>query len=356
MARQAAPRRTARCSAAWRARGGRRRRCRGGGSRGAAGLGGADAGRAREHRAGARAPPARPARGGVRDRRRRDREAARARARRDRCRGRDGALRRRRGPPLVRAHDDGEHAAPDRAHRPPAARRRRADHELQHATAERRLEGVPRGLLRECGRREALGAHTGVRLALRAARCRGGRAARRAQRRAGHRRRGGRAARRARGRRPRQLHRLGGDGPLDQRDGRTAAGEGLPRAGREERARGLRRRGSRRRRALGARRPRSRTRASGAPSASRLVVFDAVYEEFRDRLVAGGEGAARRAGDQRGEPRAHPGGRRASRRRRRACALRRRAARGRRLAPRADRARGRAPPTPRSRAPSSSAR
>ena len=81
---------------------------------------------------------------GVRDRGRGDGEAARARSRRDRRGGRDGALHRRRGPTLVRPDDDGEHGAPHGAHGAAAARRRRADHELQHAAAERRLEGVSR--------------------------------------------------------------------------------------------------------------------------------------------------------------------------------------------------------------------
>ena len=47
-------------------------------------------------------------------------QVARARARRDGRRGRDGALRRRRGATLVRPHDDGLDAAPHRAHAPPA--------------------------------------------------------------------------------------------------------------------------------------------------------------------------------------------------------------------------------------------
>ena len=49
-----------------------------------------------------------------------------------------------------------------------------------------------------------------------------------------------RGARRAPRRRSRQLHRLRSDGPLDRGDGRAPAGEGLPRAGRQERARRLR--------------------------------------------------------------------------------------------------------------------
>ena len=63
----------------------------------------------------------------------------------------------------------------------------------------------------------------------------------------------GAAARRAPRRRPRQLHRLGRDGPLDQRGRGRAARQGLPRARRQERARRLRRRRPRERGPLGAR-------------------------------------------------------------------------------------------------------
>ena len=72
-----------------------------------------------------------------------------------------------RGPPLVRAHDDREHGQPDGADRPPAARRRGADHELQHAAPERRVEGVPGDLLRERRGREAVRAHACVGVVLR---------------------------------------------------------------------------------------------------------------------------------------------------------------------------------------------
>ena len=68
---------------------------------------------------------------------------------RDRRGGRDGALRGRRGPPLLRADDDREHAAPHGDDRPAARRRRRPADLLQHAASERRLEGVPGDLLRQ---------------------------------------------------------------------------------------------------------------------------------------------------------------------------------------------------------------
>ena len=71
-------------------------------------MGRADRRRPRRRRPRARAPPPRAARGGVRDRRRGDGQAARARARRDGRRGRDGALRRGRGAPLLRPDDDGD--------------------------------------------------------------------------------------------------------------------------------------------------------------------------------------------------------------------------------------------------------
>ena len=72
-----------------------------------------------------------------------------ARARRDGRGDRDGVLRRGRGPPLVRPHDDGLDAAPHRAHASPARRRRGAPDLVQHAAAERRVEGVPVDLLRQ---------------------------------------------------------------------------------------------------------------------------------------------------------------------------------------------------------------
>ena len=126
----------------------RRRRC----ARRSTSVGRAHRSRARRHRARARAPAARAARGGVGDRGGGDGKAARARPGRDRRRDRDGVVRGRRGAPLLRANDDGEHASSNRADRAPAARRRGADHELQHAASERRVEGVSGDLLRERGR------------------------------------------------------------------------------------------------------------------------------------------------------------------------------------------------------------
>ena len=85
-------------------------------------------------------------------------------------------------------------------------------------------------------------------------------------------------------RRPRELHRLGRDRARDQRGGGAPAREDVPRARRQERARRLRRRRPR---------PRGRWALASAfsnagqrcASASRIVVFDAVYDVFRERLV-----------------------------------------------------------------------
>ena len=44
-------------------------------------------------------------------------------------------------------------------------------------------------------------------------------------------------------------------------------------------------------------------------AASRIVVFDAVYDDFREQLARGRDALRAGAGDQRGEPRAHPGAR-----------------------------------------------
>ena len=174
-----------------------------------------------------------------------------------------------------------------------------------------RLEGVSRHLLRERRGREAVRAHARVGAALRRAGARGGRAARSAQRRPGSRRRGGRAARRAPGRRPRQLHGLGGD---------RAAGSTRQPAG-----------GSRRSASSSA----ARTPSSSATtrdldtavrwalasafsnagqrcaSASRIVVFDDVYDAFRERLVAGARALEPQPVISEAEPGADPRSRRA---------------------------------------------
>ena len=91
-------------------------------------------------------------------------------------------------------------------------------------------------------------------------------------------------------------------------------------------------------------------------SASRIVVFDAVYDAFRERLVSRGAGARAAARDQsrvaRADAREHRRGSRGGRDR----AHRRHAARAAGLVPRADGRRGREPRRRRSRARSSSAR
>ena len=286
-----------------------------GGDRGShrpAGVGRPHPGRTRRDRPRARLESPRAPGGSVRDRRRRDRKDARARARRDGRGRRDGSLRRRRGTALLRPHDDREHASSHRSHRAAAARGGGPDHELQHAAPEPRVEDLPGGLLRQRRGGEALRARPRLRALLRRAGPRVGRAAGRVERRAGAWKRGGRGARRARGRRPRELHRLGRDRALDQRDGRTATGQGVPRAGRQERARRLRRRGSRERGALGARIGvlERRTAVRGGKSDRRL----------RRRLrglprsaARGNEGARAGAGDQRSRARAHAGRDRAGR-------------------------------------------
>ena len=166
-----------------------------------------------------------------------------------------------------------------------AGRRRRAPDLVQHAASERGLEGLPGDPVRQrvrCSSRPST--RRPPRIVFATAVLRGRAAGRRAQRRAGARAGGRRGARRAPGRRPRQLHGLGRDGP----------------PGRTRRRRG----GSRRSASSSA----ARTRSSSATtptstsavrwalasafsnagqrcaSASRIVVFDAVYEAFRDRL------------------------------------------------------------------------
>ena len=107
----------------------------------------------------------------------------------------------------------------------------------------------------------------------------------RAQRRPGARRRGRRGARRA------PATSTSSASPARRRPGaainetrRRAAREGLPRARRQERARRLRRRRPRPRRALGARLGFSNA-GQRCAAASRIIVFDAVYDAFRERLV-----------------------------------------------------------------------
>ena len=211
-------------------------------------MGGAHGRRARRRRAGDRRAPARTARGGERDRRSRDGQGDRVGPRRDRRSDRDGLLRRGRGPALVRTHDDSVDAASNRAD-PAKARRRRGPPDLvQHAAAERRLEGVPVDLLRQRIGAEALGAHARVGMVARSALPRGRTAAGRAERRPGARTGGGDAARRGPARRSRLVHRLGRHRPADSRGSRTPSREDRDGAGWEERARRLRRRRPRPRR------------------------------------------------------------------------------------------------------------
>ena len=186
---------------------------------------------------------------------------------------------------------------------------------------------------------------------------RGGAAGGRPQRRAGPRRGGRRCPRRASGRRSRQLHGLGGHGTLDRRDRGTAAGEGLPGAGRQERARRLRRRRPRQRRAAG-------QCSRSFSNAGQRCAAASTDRRLRRRVrrvpapLRRGRGGVYRhgPGDQRGEPRAHPRGSRAGQRGGWNGAVRGRALPRDGWWLRADRGRGRRPPTPRSRAPSCSAR
>jgi aldehyde dehydrogenase (NAD+) len=67
------------------------------------------------------------------------------------------------------------------------------------------------------------------------------------------------------------------------------AGEDVPRARRKERARGVRRRRPSRTRSAGRSHRPSRTPGSACASASRIVVFDDVYDAFRARLAAAAE-------------------------------------------------------------------
>ncbi len=222
------------------------RRCRCGGNGGptrAAGVGGALGRLARRGLPRDRARFARKARGGVGDRGGGDRQVPRRRARRDgRC-GRDGPVRGRRRAALLRAHDDRDDGAPDGHVRAVARRRRRPVDLVQHAAPERCVEDLPGDPVRQRVRAEAFRAHAGLCPVLRNTVLQSRVAGRRAQRRAGARAGGRGGARGALGRRPGFVHRFGGDRSLGERDGCSAAGEGLSRAGRQERARRLRRRG-----------------------------------------------------------------------------------------------------------------
>ena len=102
------------------------------------------------------------------------------------------------------------------------------------------------------------------------------------------------------GRRPRQLHRLGGDRPRDQRGSGASAREDVPRARRQERARRLRRRRPRERRPLERSPRRSRTRGSAARRRAGSSCSTPSTTTFRERLVAAVERARAAAGDQPG--------------------------------------------------------
>ena len=166
-------------------------------------------------------------------------------------------------------------------------------HLVQHAAAERRLEGLPGDPLRQRRRAQAVGGDAALRQPL-CGRLRRGRAARRA------------CSTSSRGSASEagaalvehpgvDLVSFTGSAATGRWIAETAgapAGEGLPRAGRQERARRLRRRRPGRRRPLGGavvvleRGPAVRSRSS------RIVVFDAVYEEFRSRFVEAAEAFA----------------------------------------------------------------
>ena len=306
------------------------------GARGTGALGRAHGGGARRPRSRDCPCAAGTARGASCRGRRGDRQGRVARPRRGRRGGRAGDVHRRGGAPLLRADDYREHAPPHGDGRPPARRRRRTADLLQHAAAQRRLEGVPGDLLRQRRRPQALRGDAALRQPLCNNLSQGGVAGRRPQRRAGARRRGRCRSRRASAGRSRQLHGLGGHGTLDRGDRRAAAGEGLSGDGRQERARRVRRRGPGQRRQLG--------RA--------VVVLErrpAVRGRFEDRrlrrrvrgvpqpLRRGRRGICRHGtGDQRGQPRPHPRGSRAGERRGWNGVVRRRSASARRLVAWAD--------------------
>ncbi len=144
-----------------------RRRCAAGGrdrEAGAARVGGDDRRQARRHPpsdcdADARAPRRDRVAGGPRDR-----QVEEGRARRDRCRDRDGLLRRRRGAPLLRSDDDQRRAEQGGDGRASAARGGRSDHRGQHADRQRRVEGVSGAAVRQRGDSEGVGGHAAVRV------------------------------------------------------------------------------------------------------------------------------------------------------------------------------------------------
>ena len=248
---------------------------------------------------------------------------------------------------------------------PPAGRSGGADHRRQHADRERRLEGVSGAAVRQHRRPQAVRGHAVDGVVVRAAAARGGAA-------------GGRAlgparvsvqrpARRwstDRARAARQLHGLGAGRTLHPADRGRAAGQGLPRARRQEPAGRVRRRGPRcrgagrgavgvqqRRAALRVRQPHHRLRrrsttSSGAASSAETAALkvgpgddDDLGPVINERQLLGILAAVERSRERRTAATLACGGRRLDDRR----------ARGR-LLHGADRARERARRTRRSRA------
>ena len=187
-------------------------------------------------------------------------------------------------------------AQPPGHDRAPAARRRGADHRRQHADRQRRLEGLPGADVRQRRRAEGDRGHAGDRAGVRAAGRRGG-PARRAcstSSRASARRPGSRSSR-TRASRVVSFTGSTAVGPHDRPRGRRAAGQGLPRARRQEPARRLRRRRPR----AGAPTPRRCRRTPTPASAARRAAGSSsstrVYDEFKALLLRAHERAARRA-------------------------------------------------------------
>ena len=264
----------------------------GSGDRGGAGspggVGGAADRRARRRRAGHRRAPARATRRGrASSSRPRPGSRSPSHGARPRPRDRDGVLRRGGGPAVLRPHHDRLDAAPDRDDAPSAGRRRSAADLVQHAASQCRLEGLPVDPLRQRVGAEAVRARAPLGVVDGPALPRGGPPARRAERRARARAGGRAAARRGPARRPRQLHGLSRDRTGGRRGGRPPARKDVPRAGWEERARRLRRRGPRSGGRVDPRASAFSNAGQRCAAASRVVVFDEVYDEFRTRLLAG---------------------------------------------------------------------
>ncbi len=188
------------------------------------------------------------------------------------------------------------------------------DHRRQHADRERRVEGLPGADVRQRGRAEGVRGHAGDRARVRAPGRRGRAAARACST-------SSTASAPEAGqplvedprRRDRLVHRLDRRRAHDRPRGRRAAGQGLPRARRQEPAGGLRRRRPRERAATP---PRCRAYSNAGQrcaAGSRIIVFDAVYDEFKALLlertnaqrVGPGDERRPRPGDQRAPAREH---------------------------------------------------